>query len=106
MAEFTMAAVSKDSLSACLDNVRSSDIYVLVLGGKFGWQPDGKESITELEYNAAIQSKLPIIVFNTTYKKEDLQKAFEGKVESKYFRKTVTDAFELRSEERRVGKEC
>lgn len=98
MSEFTMEAVSKDSVTACIDNVRSSDIYVLVLGGRYGWQPDGKESITELEYKAAFEKKLPIIVFNTTYTKEALQKEFEGKVEANFFRKTVSDAFELETE--------
>lgn len=49
MSEFTMEAQNKDSQTACLDKVRDPDIYVLILGGKHGWLPDGKESITELE---------------------------------------------------------
>jgi len=75
-----------------------SDIYILILGGRYGWQPEGKESITELEYNTALNSHLPILVFNTMYDKEPLQKQFEAKVESSYFRKTVNDAFELEEE--------
>lgn len=98
MSEFTMEAQNKDSLSACLDKVVSSDIYVLILGAQYGWKPDGKESITELEYKAALSKGIPIIVFNTTYQKESSQKVFESIVESRFFRKTVNDAFELQDE--------
>lgn len=98
MSEYTMEAVSADSVTACLNKVRESDMYVLIVGGRYGWQPYGQESITELEYNTALENKLPIIVFNTTYHKEDAQERFFKKVESKYFRKTVQDAFELKDE--------
>lgn len=50
MSEKTMEAQSTDSLTACLSKVMESDIYVLILGSRYGWQPEGKESITELEY--------------------------------------------------------
>ena len=98
MSERTMEAQSTDSLTACLSKVMESDIYVLILGGRYGWQPEGKESITELEYLTARTQEIPILVFNTTYPKEQLQKEFEGRVESNYFRKTVNDAFELEKE--------
>ena len=98
MSEYTMEAQSIDSLTACLSKVMESDIYVLVLGGRYGWQPLGKESITELEYNTALQRKIPVLVFNTTYPKEQLQAAFEAKVSPNYFRKTVQDVFELQQE--------
>lgn len=98
MSEYTMEAQSTDSLTACLSKVLESDIYVLILGGRYGWRPEEKESITELEYNTARNKNIPIIVINTTYPKEQLQKDFEKKVEPNYFRKTVSDAFELESE--------
>ncbi len=98
MSEFTMEAQSTDSLTACLSKVLESDIYVLILGARYGWQPEGNESITELEYDTARGKNIPVIVINTTYPKEQLQKVFEQKVEPNYFRKTVNDAFELESE--------
>lgn len=98
MSEFTMEAESKDSVTACLDKVKESDIYVLVLGGRYGWQPENKQSMTELEYETALSCNIPILVFNTLYSKEDLQKEFEAKVESSFFRKKVNDAFELQDE--------
>ncbi len=98
MSEKTMEAQSTDSLTACLSKVMESDIYVLIIGSRYGWQPEGKESITELEYLTAQSKNIPILVINTTYPKEPLQKAFEGRVEPNYFRKTVNDAFELEKE--------
>lgn len=98
MSEFTMEAQNKNSVAACLDKVRDSDIYVLIIGGKYGWQPEGNESITELEYQTALDNKIPILVFNTTYPKEELQKGFLSKVQASFFRKTVEDAFELQDE--------
>lgn len=98
MSEFSMEAENKDSLTACLDRVINSDIYVLILGGKYGWQPNNNESITELEYKTALNKKIPIYVFNTLYEKEQLQANFETEVKSRFFIKTVNDAFELQDE--------
>lgn len=98
MSEFTMEAQSVDSLEACLSKVQESDIYVLIIGGRYGWQPEGKESITEMEYQTALNNNIPILVFSTTYDKEELQKNFEYKVNPSFFKKTVNDAFELKSE--------
>ena len=98
MSEKTMEAQSTDSLTACLSKVMESDIYVLILGSRYGWQPEGKESITELEYQTARNKSIPILVINTNYPKENLQKEFESRVESNYFRKTVNNAYELEKE--------
>ena len=98
MSEKTIEAQSTDSLIACLGKVMESDIYVLILGGRYGWQPEGKESITELEYRTAKDCNIPILVINTTYEKEKLQKKFESRVEHFFFRKTISNAFELEIE--------
>ncbi|MCB0747821.1 MAG: DUF4062 domain-containing protein [Ignavibacteriae bacterium] len=98
MSEFTFTAQASDSVSLCLDYVKTSDIYVLIISGKFGWQPFGKESITELEFNTAQNNNIPIIVFNTKYDKEDKQKEFTNKVGALYYWKEVNHAFELKDE--------
>ena len=98
MSEKTMEAQSIDLLTAFLSKAMESDIYVLILGSRYGWQPEGKESITELEYQTARNQNIPVLVINTTYPKDALQKKFEGRVEANYFRKTVSDAFELGTE--------
>lgn len=50
--------------------IESSDLFVLILGEKYGWIPptgpgaaDGK-SVTEMEYDAARSAGLPILVFS------------------------------------------
>jgi len=98
MSEKTMSAQDSDSLTTCINKVKESDIFILILGGPYGWQPYGKESITELEYQTAKKINVPIIAFNTNYEKDDLQKEFIKRVESSYFRKTVSNAFELEEE--------
>nr|WP_288812831.1 DUF4062 domain-containing protein [uncultured Sphingobacterium sp.] len=98
MSEFTMEAQSIDSLTACLGKVMESDIYILILGGRYGWQPENNKSITEMEYDTAKEMGIPILVFNTTYPKESLQKEFESKVNPDFFRKSIQDAFELQDE--------
>ncbi len=49
MSEFTIEAQSTDSLTACLDKVKSSDVYILILGGRYGWQPEGKNPLQKIE---------------------------------------------------------
>jgi hypothetical protein len=98
MSEKTIPAQNSDSLTTCNNKVKESDIFILILGGTYGWQPNGKESITELEFLTAKELGITIIAFNTNYEKDDLQKEFTKRVESIYFRKTVSNAYELESE--------
>jgi hypothetical protein len=51
-------ASEKEVLESCLDDVSRSDLYILILGSRYGYVPDrpdnpGKLSITELEYQCA-----------------------------------------------------
>lgn len=96
MSEFTIEAQSKDSVRTCLEKVKESDIYILILGGKYGWQPEDTESITEMEYQTAQSNSIPTLVFNTPYEKEPAQKEFSKKVGATYFWKEVEDAFQLK----------
>jgi hypothetical protein len=106
MSEKTIEAQNTDSVTTCLNKVMESDVYILLLGGKYGWQPEGrKESITEMEFQTAKAYNIPIYIFNTTYPKEDLQKEFEKRVESIHFRKTVSYADELENEIEKVLKQ-
>lgn len=80
MSERTFNAMDKNSLDACLTKVIESDIFLLILGAKYGYEYKNK-SITELEYEKAKQLKLPILVFNLPYvDKQDKQKEFVQKV--------------------------
>src|ERR1051326_308815 len=80
MSEFSINAQNNNSVDTCLEKVRASDLYILILGGKYGWQPFGDKSITEMEYMAAQEKNIPILVFNTPYDKEISQQEFSRQV--------------------------
>lgn len=56
-------------IQSCIDDVIRSDVYVLILGLRYGYQPvDAKLnphqlSITELEYQCAVEQNKPCFVF-------------------------------------------
>ncbi|HZY10429.1 MAG TPA: DUF4062 domain-containing protein [Bacteroidota bacterium] len=98
MSEYTFEAVSKGSISACIDEVKSSDFYILIIGGKFGWELPNGSSITEFEFDTAFKERKPTFVFNMKVEKETKQEIFEKKVGNLFFFKTVIDAQHLESE--------
>jgi hypothetical protein len=98
MSEFTMNAVNKPSVDACIDEVKKADFYILILGGKYGWELENGISITELEYDTAYKENKPIFVYNTAYEKEPKQAKFAEKAGSQRFWKVVKNAFELEEE--------
>ncbi|CDU15447.1 DUF4062 domain-containing protein [Vibrio coralliirubri] len=56
-----------DTISNCLRNVREkADIFVLIIGGRYGFQTDSGKSITNLEYLEAKKKGVPIYVFVNT----------------------------------------
>lgn len=67
MSEFTMNAVDKPSVQACIDEVKKADFYILILGGRYGWELENGISITELEYDTAYKENKPIFVFNSKH---------------------------------------
>lgn len=57
-------AVSHPPLSRSLQNVRESDIVILLIGDTYGEPPKGKEkSYTHLEYEEAVKNHIPIYPF-------------------------------------------
>ena len=63
----TRRADSTPVVDACLRDVRGCDVYVGIIGMRYGWQPDRSinpesKSITELEYDACGDS-IPRLVF-------------------------------------------
>ncbi|EID4333999.1 TPA: DUF4062 domain-containing protein [Vibrio parahaemolyticus] len=53
-----------DTISNCLRNVREkADIFVLIIGSRYGFQTDSGRSITNLEYLEAKKKGIPIYVF-------------------------------------------
>lgn len=46
-------ASTRPVVSECLRYVQEADVLVGIIAHRYGWEPDGKKSITEMEYNAA-----------------------------------------------------
>ena len=51
----------------CLNLVRQSDLMILVLGTRYGFSPDGTNSMTELEYKEADNHRIPILAYFAGY---------------------------------------
>lgn len=98
MSEYTINAQNADSITTCLEKVKESNIYILILGGVYGWRPFNDKSITEMEFLTAQENNIPTLVFNTEYQKEELQKEFANRVGASFFWKPVKNAFELKDE--------
>ncbi|MCE9539423.1 MAG: DUF4062 domain-containing protein [Bacteroidetes bacterium] len=102
ISEKTFIAENKNPLKACTDQVKQSDIYILLLGGRYGYELENGKSVTELEWDTACSQNKPRLVFNLKYiTKEDKQEEFAKQVGHIFygrFWKEVNDAFELSSE--------
>ncbi|MBS1663627.1 MAG: DUF4062 domain-containing protein [Bacteroidetes bacterium] len=57
-------ASEKSTVQRCVDDAAGCDIYILLLGNRYGWIPNdpgvnpNNRSITELEFEAALRSKM------------------------------------------------
>jgi Domain of unknown function (DUF4062) len=59
-----LPALDADAIKASLDMVEEADVYVGVFAFRYGYVPRGYDiSITEMEYNRAVELKLPRLVF-------------------------------------------
>ncbi|MFC3893292.1 DUF4062 domain-containing protein [Lentzea rhizosphaerae] len=57
-------AEDKRPVDRCLEDVRSADLYIVVMAWRYGFIPPGHEtSITELEYRAALTAEVPCLAF-------------------------------------------
>ena len=100
MSDKTLPAVDTNSFEACMAEVAAADIYVLILGERYGWEYQGK-SVTEWEYDKAVELDKPRIVFSLSYleNREDKQKEFASRVgnfDQGRFWKSVHNVFELK----------
>jgi Domain of unknown function (DUF4062)/Protein kinase domain len=54
----------RDGATHSVERVRQSDILILLLAHRYGYVPAGEEySVTELEYRAAREAKIPVLAF-------------------------------------------
>ena len=62
-------ATNEDSLTASLSDVQSCDVYVCIIGFRYGSIPEGySKSITRLEYEKASEKDIPRLIFRFTEK--------------------------------------
>ncbi len=52
-----------DTLQNCLDNVKTSDILILIVGNRYGFVTDNGKSITNTEYLYAKERGIPVYIF-------------------------------------------
>ena len=52
------------AINKSLGMVNEADIYIGIFAHRYGWVPEGQDiSITEMEFNRAVERKIPILVF-------------------------------------------
>ncbi len=93
----SLAAVDGDPIKASLDLVDNSNLYLGIFAHRYGYVPAGYEiSITEIEYNRAIERKIPCLIFvmagDHPVKPEDIERgkgeerllAFKKRLQAKH----------------------
>lgn len=94
-------AQDRSSREACLAGVDACDVYILILGPRYGEPlPDTDKAPTEEEFEHARRTGKPILVFtkDTSDPDEPRQTGFKARVEDYvdgYFRRSFTDVLGL-----------
>lgn len=99
MAE-NFGAKPHSSQIACLEGVRASDIYVLVMGSRYGFVAQSGLSVTEEEFIEARSRGLPVLVFVQNVDREPKQQQFYerlGTYEAGYFIASFNEPNELQT---------
>lgn len=91
-------ARSYSSEHACLTEVDQCDVYVLILGANYGYEPQPGLSVTQQEFHQAVSKRKPILVFIHKTDFDAKQAVFVNEV-SDYklglFRASFSDSQEL-----------
>ncbi len=107
-------ASTRPVVEECLRYVREADVLVGIIAHRYGWEPDGKKSITEMEYDEAKEKLMflidPTLPVNTEkdfdsgpdkWKKQEKLEAFKKKISRDqlpaYFNETTLGAIVLDS---------
>ena len=76
-----LGARSYSPEEACITEVENSDVYILLLGGRFGYEADDGISVTQQEFRAAQCKGIPVLAFIHNTEMEPKQKKFIEEVE-------------------------
>lgn len=71
---------SHSSEVACIEEVRSSDVYVGILGERYGWITESGKSVTEEEFLVATSNGLPIYFVVSKDSMEPEQQEFKERI--------------------------
>jgi len=116
--ELDAPASSKSTQQVYLNELEHSEIYLLLIGDKYGWQDSNGRSPTECEYDRAVELGLPILVMvrgtdDLSREEEELKflkKVSDGRTRVRYQESGQKDQFnDLLDEVRnsiRVLKKC
>lgn len=65
MSEFDSFPIdpNTDTIANCIRNVESADLFVLVIGGRYGYTLENGRSITNMEYIYAKKKGIPVFVY-------------------------------------------
>ena len=67
---------------ACLQGVKKSDLFLTILGGRYGDETDSGKSPCEEEFDEARQVGLPIFIFIKDCERDEKQEAFKDRITS------------------------
>lgn len=84
---------------ACLTEIEGSDVFVLLLGARYGFETDEGVSVTQQEFQHATKIGLPVLVFVQDIAMEDRQQAFRNEVDayhSGFCRETFSQGEQLK----------
>ena len=71
-------AGSKPTVEECLRFVKESDLFVGIIAHRYGWEPDGEISITEMEYNAAKKAGIVCLMFQKSSESINPEKDYDA----------------------------
>lgn len=83
---------------ACITEVEQSEVYILILGARYGYQPRPGLSVTQQEFEAAISTRKPVLAFIQKIDMEPEQDRFRQQVEqysAGFFRETFATEIDL-----------
>lgn len=95
-----MFSSNESPLETSLNLVKESDIYVCIIGKRYGTVPSGyAESITHLEYKEAIKLNKPVYIFIISNVKRDTElQNFIKEISEKHVYSEVSDKHDFRRE--------
>jgi hypothetical protein len=83
---------SKGSWEKICDEIETCDLFILILGEKYGWvPPESNLSVTHMEFNKARDLGLPVFIFLKNLNYDSVDKTSDDATKRDAFRQEVRD---------------